>query len=112
MTIAREVAARFLWLATLAVSAAAQTDWRPLLGVNEPRAGHAMAPDPGTGRTLVFGGSKDNTLWAATALWDGVRWTRLNPPVEPSPRTGPAMAADLARGRIVLFGGRSALGFE
>ena len=92
-------------LCVMTARGAAQTDWRMLLGARENREGHAMAWDPVRSRTMVFGGKGYNVTWTDTAHWDGARWTKANPAIEPPKRYSHAMATDLARGRVVLFGG-------
>jgi hypothetical protein len=74
-----------------------------------PRRNHAMAYNPSTGKTYVFGGSNPYTgeiladLWA----WDGQTWARLLADQGPSARVESAMAYDPAREALILYGGRS-----
>jgi len=77
-----------------------------------PRIGHAIAYDPVSGRTNMFGGltvgGLSNETWtynAATKLWR--RWTTTQPPAA---RQGHAMAFDPGTGLVVLFGGRTETG--
>lgn len=71
-----------------------------------PRAGHAMAFDPVSGRVLLFGGVQlggpiVGDMWS----WDGNTWTQLFPAHAPSARWHAVMATDLAGGYVVLYGG-------
>jgi len=77
-----------------------------------PRIGHAIAYDPSSGRTIMFGGltvgGLSNETWtynAATKLWR--RWTTTQPPAA---RQGHAMAFDPGTGLVVVFGGRTETG--
>jgi hypothetical protein len=71
------------------------------------RYNHAMAYNPSTGRTYVFGGydsTRGQTLddfWE----WDGKAWTQIVTDVYPSARGECAMAYDPARKSIILYGG-------
>ena len=72
-----------------------------------PRAGHAMAYDPGRGKVVLFGGA-DLSANGETWEYDGAiaTWTRVTPVGgSPLPRSGHAMAYDAARGTMVMFGG-------
>jgi N-acetylneuraminic acid mutarotase len=72
---------------------------------------HAMAYDPGSGRTILFGG-RDGYGNALDDTWayDGSTWTQLSPATAPPGRFGHAMAYDAQSGEIILFGGSDANG--
>jgi len=76
-----------------------------------PRLRHATAYDDPLGGVVLFGGlgldGSTHIELSDTWLWDGVRWTELDPAgAPPPPRAHPAMARDVARGgRVLLFGG-------
>jgi hypothetical protein len=76
-----------------------------------PRASFAMAWDPITERTLLFGGAVDDNgqlgLSDETWLYEIATntWTLVSPADAPGPRQGAALALDRARGRLVLTGG-------
>jgi hypothetical protein len=64
----------------------------------------AMAYDAARRVTVLFGGNPGNGhLFTDTWTWDGSRWTKQHPKLNPSLRT-PGMAYDAARQHIVLFG--------
>jgi hypothetical protein len=66
----------------------------------------AMAFDPISRRSIMFGGEPDSgETWA----WDGSSWKQLEPRNSPSPRSGVLMAFDPALGRLLLFGGTTGL---
>lgn len=73
------------------------------------RSEHAMAHDPLTGETLMFGGRTQslilrNDLWA----FDGTSWTNRAPvSFLPPARSDMRLVYDSARGVHVTFGGRS-----
>jgi hypothetical protein len=74
------------------------------------RINHAMAYDPGRGRTVLFGG--EDTSGNGSYLqpledtweWDGTAWVQVAS-AGPGERAFHAMAHDSRRGRTVLFGG-------
>lgn len=74
------------------------------------RAYHAMAYDPATGKTYMFGGIdptwKQGTL-ADLWEWDGSTWTQVSTSQNPGARMDAAMAYDPARQSLILFGGNS-----
>lgn len=71
-----------------------------------PRAGHAMAFDPASGRVLLFGGIQlGGPIVGDTWSWDGTSWEQLFPAHAPSPRWHAVMATDLGSGLVVLYGG-------
>ena len=67
---------------------------------------HAMAFNPATGKTYVFGG-QDSTAQMLDDLWewDGSVWSQVSSDVRPSARGNTAMAYDPARKSLILFGG-------
>lgn len=72
------------------------------------RAGMALVYDLARGRTVMFGGGTNSTLYGDTAEWDGRRWSRPSVAAEPLPRQGHAMAYDVERRQLVMFGGDAA----
>ena len=78
--------------------------------VNEPRSAPAMAFDDARGRGVMFGGFNGSIRNDETWEWDGVGWTRRNPPVRPPARRDHALVYDSVRQRVVLFGGNGAAG--
>jgi hypothetical protein len=79
-----------------------------------PRTAAALAYDPATGNTVLFGGDEvtggSGTMLSDTWTWDGSTWTEQFPAVSPPARYGASMAYDSATGDLVLFGGLSANG--
>jgi hypothetical protein len=77
------------------------------LDVPSTRSGQAMAYDPTTGRSYLFGGYDSMTgqglsdLWA----WDGKTWAQVSADPRPPARSDGAMAYDPARKSIILYGG-------
>jgi hypothetical protein len=73
--------------------------------------GHAMAYDAARGRVLLFGGydAAASRYSDETWSWDGVDWTRLEPPASPLGRASHAMASDPVAGKILLFGGANSM---
>ena len=71
----------------------------------------AMAYDPATHSTLMFGGCcNPSEMYGETWIFGvglGDGWQQLSPITSPSPRIGAAMTFDWAAGNIVLFGGCS-----
>jgi hypothetical protein len=68
-----------------------------------------MAFDPGSGRTLLFGG---DTCFCSlspslgdTWSWDGTSWLEVGASGGPSPRSSALLASDPLRGEVLLFGG-------
>jgi len=77
-----------------------------------PRRDHALAFDPQSGGTVLFGGFNGIANKADTWQWNGLIWVNKTPgvnanPAGPSPsaRRNHAMAYDAANNVIVLFGG-------
>jgi MYXO-CTERM domain-containing protein len=83
------------------------TDRTAPLDVPSARYSQAMAYNPATGKTYLFGGSDASTgqvlndLWA----WDGKTWAQVAADVRPHARSDAAMAYDPARKSLLLFGG-------
>jgi hypothetical protein len=71
------------------------------------RAGHALAYQEGSGRSLLFGGRAASNF-GDTWEWDRHAWIQRTPASSPPARTLHAMAADPRRGVVVLFGGEGA----
>ena len=73
----------------------------------------AMAFDPVSNSTLLFGGThpvvEGVTYTAVGDTWSlqGGQWTQLSPAMSPPARTGASMVYDAAHNNIVLFGGTS-----
>src|SRR5262245_3746560 len=78
----------------------------------QPRRRHdaALAPQPVSGRLLLFGGLQRSALYTQATLegdaweWSGSRWARRTL-VGPTGRMATTMCLDIVRQRIVLFGG-------
>ena len=86
--------------------------WKMMSPAKSPPARHysAMAYDPTSRRTILFGGAGEGGVekplcdtWGYDLAKDA--WTQLNPSTRPSARGWHAMAFDHAVGKIVLFGG-------
>ncbi len=70
-----------------------------------PRSGAALAYDPVTRTTILFGGQTADDIIGDTWSWNGSGWTRLHPSASPPARAWAALAFDTGTGRLVLFGG-------
>jgi hypothetical protein len=68
------------------------------------RAGHALAFNDVSRRTVLFGGVAASGVLGDTWEWDGETWTQMADS-GPAARRDHAMAFDSARQRVVLFGG-------
>lgn len=66
--------------------------------------GAAIANDP-VEFMVLFGGLANVVPLNETWVWDGLKWTKLNPATSPSARDGHAFVWDDARTVGVLFGG-------
>lgn len=77
----------------------------------ERRFAHVTAYTAEPSAVVMFGGSKTavggQRLTDETWLWDGVRWTMMDPAAAPSARANATAAYDPTRRRLVLFGGES-----
>jgi MYXO-CTERM domain-containing protein len=72
-----------------------------------PRSNHALAYNPSTGKTYVFGGVDMNQqpfddLWE----WDGKTWAEVTTDVRPSARSDAGLAYDPVRNSLILYGGQ------
>jgi hypothetical protein len=77
-------------------------------GVGEgpsPRLHAAIAFDPDTGTTLLFGGRSGSQILGDTWTWDGTAWTPRAPAGSPPPLESASVAYDDVTHQIVLFGG-------
>jgi len=78
-------------------------------GVTAPkvRAFPSMVYDAARSQVVLFGGldQSNNVALNETWTWDGVKWTKQNPPTSPPGRFLGNMAYDAARGQVVLFSG-------
>ena len=81
-----------------------------------PRCFHAMAYDPTTGKSVVFGGLCATGLTNDTWQWDSIssagEWIEATPSTPPSARQGHAMVYDPDSDSIVLFGGLDTNGLQ
>ena len=73
-----------------------------------PRSNHALAYNPSTGKTYVFGGTDMNQqlfddLWE----WDGTTWAEVVTDVRPPARSDAGLAYDPVRKSLILYGGQS-----
>jgi hypothetical protein len=108
------------WLATAAVvtlAAACSTfvpgalaqsvTWKKLSPTSSPasRQGVAMAYDPVSKKTVIFGGLTARRYLNQTWTFDGTTWTLKKTRVAPPARVAASMAFDRATRKLVLFGG-------
>jgi hypothetical protein len=70
----------------------------------KPRSNHAIAFDPTSGKTVLFGGANAMRFLNDTWQWDGEYWVQVAD-TGPAPRHMHALAFDLVEKRIILFGG-------
>ncbi|MBI2388402.1 MAG: hypothetical protein HYV09_02185, partial [Deltaproteobacteria bacterium] len=70
------------------------------------RAGAAMAWDPLSKKSVLFGGWGGSTTMADTWTWDGTEWASVAGS-GPSARQHHAMTYDTAGSRVLLFGGET-----
>jgi MYXO-CTERM domain-containing protein len=73
-----------------------------------PRSNHALAYNPTTGKTYVFGGidamqQAFDDLWE----WDGKTWTKVITTAGPSARSDAGLAYDPVRKSLILYGGQN-----
>ena len=96
--------------ATLLLAATTTAQWATITPTTSPlgRGGMAMAYNPGTGNTIMFGGDTlgfpagtVNETWS----YDGSDWTLLTPTASPAARAGIKIAYDVAGGVMVMYGG-------
>jgi hypothetical protein len=99
-------------LLAVASTLQAQPDWVPKVIPPQQRVHAAMAYDAARGQMVLFGGIPgatsiynlyffDNDTW----VFDGWKWTRMNPAHKPDQRTFSAMAFDPVRQQVILYGG-------
>lgn len=75
-------------------------------GTIPARGQHAIAHDPGSDTTLLFGGYVGGTaVYGDTWAWHQDGWRRLGPQTTVPGRTGSALAFDAQSRKFVLFGG-------
>ena len=91
--------------------AATFTDRSVPLDIPVARTDHAMAYNPATGKTYVYGGydvmgSTLDDLWE----WDGKTWAQVTADIRPPARADAGLAYDPARKSLILFGGTSYYG--
>jgi N-acetylneuraminic acid mutarotase len=89
--------------------------WSLSYSITRPpgRSDHAMAYDPNTKKTILFGGMRDvgdttyllNDTWAFDYETD--TWTELEPTIAPQERYGTRMIYNSVDNKIVLYGGNS-----
>jgi hypothetical protein len=83
------------------------TNRTPPLDVPSARSNHAMAYNPSTGKTYIFGGYDAmggrslGDFWE----WDGKTWVQVVAAVQPSARTDAGLAYDTVRKSLILYGG-------
>ena len=88
------------------------TDRTAPLDVPSTRYNQAMAYNPSTGKTYVYGGWDATSgqllddLWA----WDGKTWAQVVANIRPPARSDAGLAYDPARKSLILFGGNSSNG--
>ncbi len=95
-------------------------EWTDINPSNKPpgRSDHAMAYDPVTKQTILFGGMRDvgDTTYILNDTWaydyESNNWTELNPILAPNKRYGTRMAYNSFEEKIVLFGGGNLGGEE
>ncbi len=88
-------------------SASAPALWSSVSGAGGPAAlsAAAVAYDPATGQTILFGGNYNGTAQSGTWSWKGSTWSLLSPPNSPTARYGASLAYDTATSQLLLFGG-------
>ncbi|HEY5539574.1 MAG TPA: kelch repeat-containing protein [Thermoplasmata archaeon] len=84
--------------------------WSPLSPPSvspSPRAGSAVAYDGGSGKVVLFGGSRDGVFNNETWAYDpqASTWTKMSPATAPSIRERHRIVYVSASDRILLFGG-------
>ena len=70
-----------------------------------PRSGAAMAYDPQTQTTILFGGDDEGRTLDDTWSWNGSSWTELHPATSPIALAGAMLAYDPESRWLVLAGG-------
>src|SRR5579864_3984439 len=96
-----------LSLTFVAAAQAQSVTWKRLSPKKFPssRAFSAMAYDPVSKKTVLFGGWDGSTHLKETWTFDGTTWTKQKPSVAPPARAGASMAFDRKTRKLVLFGG-------
>lgn len=99
---------------TPALASGSTTTWTKLASTGPSgRAGAAMAYDPATGQTVLFGGfDGTNYLGSGTWFWNGSAWSEVTSGTQPTPRGWAMMAYDASSGQLVLFGGQNQPGCD
>lgn len=91
------------------------SNWFRMAPASSPsaRMQHAMAYDPFTARTILFGGTTgtpastanhQNDTWA----WDGTNWSQVVIPNPPLARSCHRLCSNPITGELLMFGGRNA----
>jgi hypothetical protein len=65
----------------------------------------AMAYDPATKQTVLYGGFADQGTFGDTWTWDGLSWTQQQPNTSPPALDKAMLAFDDASHQLILFGG-------
>jgi Dockerin type I domain/Galactose oxidase, central domain len=90
------------------------SSWTRQLAAQSPpyRSLAAMAFDPDTNQSVLFGGYSDQNTLSDTWTWDGTTWTKQSPSNSPPGLAGSSpglesalMAWDAAHHQLILFGG-------
>ena len=86
------------------------TTWTHEQPVNIPpaRDSAAMAYDPITATTILFGGQNASGLLNDQWTWNGVNWVQTSSTTAPAARKAAGMAYSRRDGGLVLFGGAGA----
>jgi N-acetylneuraminic acid mutarotase len=81
--------------------------WTRQLAPNSPpyRSLAAMAFDPESHQTVLYGGFSDQNTLGDTWTWDGLTWTQQSPTSSPPPLESAVMGWDAAHHQLILFGG-------
>jgi hypothetical protein len=92
-----------------ATDGGADRAWRVVTLAHAPaaRQQHTLVYDSGRHRIILFGGYASPNLLNDTWEYDGVDWTRRDPPVKPPPRRLATMVYDPVHQLVVLFGGEA-----
>ncbi len=81
--------------------------WQPISAAAGPsaRSHAAVAFDPATGTTVLFGGRSGSTVLGDTWTWDGKGWTLQKPSASPPRLQSASMVYDDATQQLLLVGG-------
>src|ERR1700682_2991647 len=98
------VAARAPARASAAPSGGPSWTWTALAPAGAPsaRLDPAMAYDPETGQTVLFGGRTENQFLGDTWTFDGTSWSRRTTVTSPLPMAGASIAYDQASHQVLL----------